>query len=195
MAFALFSCDKNAPDLIDSTADYPKPPAEIISGTELSGTLKGTLMENTTYHLVGDVVVNPNDTLAVQKGVTVIAKGNYNFTVYGTLLSLGTDADPIYFTTDNPNKFADLGIQGYWGGFLIDSLSKYVYVRFTHIDFTGGPDSEGGSQASFDVEGSQTYHGNAHIVFEDNWMFGGIDDGIHLAGDITASIRETFFNG
>lgn len=187
---ALFSCSSNGPDLIDSTADYPKPPADIVSGTSLSGTLKGSLQKDQAYTLDGDVVVNPGDTLAVQQGVTVTATGNYKFIIDGTLLSLGTDADPVYFTTNNGSKYADLGVKGYWGGFLIDSTATYIYMRFTHIDFTGGPDSEGGAQASFDVEGSQTYHADSRIVFEDNWMFGGIDDGIHLAGDITVSIKR-----
>ncbi len=190
MIIGLFSCSKNGNDVIDTTANYPKPPANYVSGTELSGTLKGTLKQDQSYDLVGDVVVNPTDTLAVEQGVTVTAKGNYNFTIYGTFLSLGTDAKPVVFTTDNSNKFSDLGVKGYWGGFLFDSLSLYDYIRYTHINFTGGPDSEGSAQASVDVEGSQSYNGGAYFVFEDNWMFGGIDDGIHLAGDVTVSIKR-----
>jgi len=187
----LFSaCSKNSDDLIDSTANYPKPPANYIKTNQLKGTLKGTLKQDSTYYLVGNVVINPTDTFAVQQGATIIAKGNYNIEVYGTLLCLGTESKQITFTTDNAGKFTDLGTTGHWGGFLIDSSSKYVYVRFTHINFTGGPDAGGSAQASFDVEGSQSYHGGAHIVFEDNWMFGGIDDGIHLAGDITVSIKR-----
>ena len=186
----LFSCQKNQNDLIDSTSNYPKPPANYVKSSNLQGTLKGTLKKDSTYYLVGSVVVNPSDTLAVQEGATIIARGNYNFTIYGTLLSLGTQEKQVTFTTEDASKFNDIGTTGHWGGFLIDSTSKYVYIRFTHINFTGGPDSEGSSQASFDVEGSQSYNAGAHIVFEDNWMFGGIDDGIHLAGDITVSIKR-----
>ncbi len=187
---AMFACKKNADDLIDSTSNYPKPPASYVKSNQLKGTLKGTLKQDSTYYLAGNVVVNKTDTLAVQQGATIIAKGNYNITIYGTLLCLGTEAKQITFTTQDASKLTDIGTTGHWGGFLVDSTSKYVYVRFTHINFTGGPDSEGSSQASFDVEGSQSYNGGAHIVFEDNWMFGGIDDGIHLAGDITVSVKR-----
>ncbi len=186
----LFSCKKNGDDLIDSTSNYPKPPANYVKSSHLQGTLKGTLKADSTYYLVGNVIVNQQDTLAVQQGTTIIATGNYNFAIYGTLLCLGTDAKQITFTTQDVSKFTDIGTTGHWGGFLIDSTSKYIYIRYTHINFTGGPDSEGSAQASFDVEGSQSYNAGAHIVFEDNWMFGGIDDGIHLKGDITVSIKR-----
>ncbi len=190
LALSLFACTKKGDDLVDSTSDYPKPPGSFVTSSLLTGTIKGTLKQDSTYYLVGNVVVNKSDTLAVQQGVTVIAKGNFNISVRGALLCLGTDAKQITFTTDDPNKLSDLGVKGHWGGFLIDSLSKYVYIRFTHINYTGGPDAEGSSQASFDVEGSQSFNNGTHIIFEDNWMFGGIDDGIHLAGNITVSIKR-----
>jgi hypothetical protein len=190
VALMLFACNKNSSDVIDSTANYPKPPATYISGTQLTGTLKGTLKQDMTYYLSGNVVVNQNDTLAVQPGATIIATGNYNIYVKGTLLCLGTEAKQITFTTQDANKLSDLGVKGHWGGFLIDSLSKYVYVRYTHINYTGGPDASLNAQATFDVEGSQSYHNGAHIILEDNWFFGGIDDGIHLAGDITVSVKR-----
>jgi hypothetical protein len=190
LAILFFACNKSGSDVIDSTANYPKPPANFITGTTLSGTVKGTLKQDVTYTLIGNVTVNAGDTLAVQQGATIIATGNFNIWVKGTLLCLGTEAKQITFTTQDPNKLSDLGVKGHWGGFLIDSLSKYVYVRYTHINYTGGPDASGSAQASFDVEGTQSYHANAHIVFEDNWMFGGIDDGIHLAGDITVSLKR-----
>jgi len=190
LAIAFFACNKNGNDVIDSTANYPKPPASFITGTTLTGTLKGTLKQDVTYYLNGNVTVNAGDTLAVQQGATIIATGNYNIWVKGTLLCLGTEAKQITFTTQDPNKQTDLGVKGHWGGFLIDSLSKYVYIRYTHINYTGGPDASLSAQASFDVEGSQSFHNGAHIVFEDNWMFGGIDDGIHLVGDITVSIKR-----
>ncbi|NWJ51405.1 MAG: hypothetical protein HXX14_11135 [Bacteroidetes bacterium] len=190
VALGLFGCKKSGSDVIDSTANYPKSPASFITGTQLTGTLKGTLKQDMTYYLAGNVTVNAGDTLAVQQGATIIATGNYSIYVKGTLLCLGTDAKQITFTTQDAGKLSDLGVKGHWGGFLIDSLSKYVYVRYTHINYTGGPDASGSAQATFDVEGSQSYHGGAHIILEDNWFFGGIDDGVHLAGDITVSVKR-----
>ena len=56
----LFSCQKNQIDLIDSTSNYPKPPANYVKSSNLQGTLKGTLKKDSTYYLVGSVVVNPS---------------------------------------------------------------------------------------------------------------------------------------
>ncbi|MDR3652302.1 MAG: hypothetical protein P4L34_04945 [Paludibacter sp.] len=187
---ALTACSSNS-DLIDATANYPKAPASFVKSKNLTGTLKGTLKQDSTYYLVGDVAVAKGDTLAVQPGATIIAKGNFQFQISGTLLSLGTEAKQVTFTSQDASRFTDFATYtGHWGGFVFDSTAVYVYVKYTHINFTGGPDSSGSPQASFDVEGSQTYNGGAYIVVEDSWFYGGVDDGIHLAGNITASIKR-----
>ena len=187
---ALTACTSNS-DLIDATSNYPKAPANFVKSQNLQGTLKGTLKQDSTYYLVGNVAVAKGDTLAIQPGATIIAKGNFQFQVSGTLLSLGTEAKQVTFTSQDASRFTDLAaFTGHWGGFVFDSTAVYVYVKYTHINFTGGPDSEGGAQASFDYAGSQTYNGGANVVVEDSWFYGGIDDGIHLAGNITASIKR-----
>jgi len=191
MVLALSGCKKSGSDLIDDTANYPKAPGSFVKSHNLSGVLKGTLKQDSTYYLTGSVSVNKDDTLAVEQGATIIAKGNYNFQISGTLLCLGTEAKPITFTSSDASRFTDFATYtGHWGGFAFDSTALYVFVKYTHINFTGGPDSGGGAQATFDVEGSQTYHGGAFIIIEDCWMYGGVDDGIHLAGDITVSVKR-----
>src|SRR5271157_2297648 len=85
----LFGCKKSQSDLVSSTNNGPRPPAAFVKGNQLKGTLKGTLKQDSIYYLVGNVVVNPKDTFAVMQGATIIAKGNYNIEVYGTLLCLG----------------------------------------------------------------------------------------------------------
>jgi len=188
---ALSSCTSSGNDLVDATANYPKTPASYVKSQNLTGALKGTLKQDSTYYLVGNVAVKKGDTLAIQPGATIIAKGNFQFQISGTLLSLGTEAKPVTFTSADATRFTDLATYtGHWGGFAFDSTALYVFVKYTHINFTGGPDTSGSPQASFDVEGSQTYNGGAYIVVEDSWFYGGIDDGIHLAGDITASIKR-----
>jgi len=188
----LSACSSNS-DLVSATANYPKVPATFVKSKNLTGTLKGTLKQDSVYYLTGNVAVAKGDTLAVQPGATIYATGNFQFQVSGTLLSLGTEAEPVTFTSQDASRFTDFaagkGI-GHWGGFVFDSTAVYVYVKYTHINFTGGPDSSGSAQASFDVEGSQTFNGGAYIVLEDCWLYGGLDDGIHLAGNITASIKR-----
>ena len=185
------SCSKIGDDVIDATANYPLPPANYVKSQNLTGVLKGTLKQDSIYYLTGNVAVKKGDTLAVQQGATIIAKGNYQFQVSGTLMCLGTEAKQITFTSNTPSKLSDVALnKGQWGGFVFDSTAVYIYMRYTHVNYTGGPDSGGSPQASFDVVGSQTYNGGAHIVVEDCWFFGGIDDGIHLVGNISVSIKR-----
>ena len=190
LMLALTACTSNS-DLIVTKSNYPIAPANFVKSQNLQGTLKGTLKQDSTYYLVGNVAVKKGDTLAIQPGATIIAKGNFQFQISGTLLSLGTEAKQVTFTSADASRFTDYATYtGHWGGFAFDSTAVYVFVKYTHINFTGGPDSGGYAQASFDVEGSQTYNGGANIVVEDSWFYGGVDDGIHLAGNITASIKR-----
>jgi hypothetical protein len=191
LMLGLASCQKAGNDVIDATKNYPLPPASYVKSKNLTGVLKGTLKQDSIYYLTGNVAVKKGDTLAVQQGATIIAKGNYQFQISGTLMCLGTEAKQITFTANSSTQLSDVGInKGQWGGFVFDSTAVYVYVKYTHINFTGGPDSGGSPQATFDVSASQTYNGGAHIVVEDSWFFGGVDDGIHLAGNITVSIKR-----
>jgi hypothetical protein len=190
LILGLTACTSNS-DLISATANYPKVPASFVKSKYLTGTLKGTLKQDSTYYLTGNVAVAKGDTLAVQPGATIIAQGNYQFQISGTLLSLGTEAKQVTFTSQDASRFTDFATYtGHWGGFVFDSTAVYVYVKYTHINFTGGPDTSGSPQASFDYSGSQTYNGGANVVVEDSWFYGGVDDGIHLAGNITVSIKR-----
>jgi len=187
LILSLVSCKKES----TSTNDLPPVVGSYIKGSHLKGTLKGSLKQDSTYYLDGDVMVNKTDSFGVSPGAKIIATGNYLIEVAGVLICNGTNAKPITFTTnDEATAYAHLGQSGYWGGILVDSTSKYVSITFTHINYTGGVDGSGSAQASFDVEGKQTYDNGTKIIFEDNWMFGGIDDAIHLAGNITCSVKR-----
>jgi hypothetical protein len=160
------------------------------NSNDLSGLISGTLAEG-TCNLIGDALVDVGQTLTVSPGVKILATGNYRIEIAGDLICNGTEEKPITFTASDEKAAHDsLGISGWWGGILVDSSAMNVNITFTHIDYTGGVDATGGTQASFDVEGSQGYNGGAKIIFEDNWMFGGIDDALHLAGNITCSIKR-----
>jgi hypothetical protein len=100
------------------------------------------MKQDSTYYLDGNVIVNPGDSLGVSPGATIIATGNFNIEIAGTLICNGTSAKPITFTTNDPHAYDSLGLRGSWGGILVDSSSKYVSVTFTHINYTGGPDAE-----------------------------------------------------
>ncbi len=189
VAMSFFACQKSS-DLVSST-NTPPPAGAYIKSAHLKGTLKGSLKQDSTYYLDGDMIVNPKDSFGISQGAKILATGNYRIEIAGTLISNGTEAKPVTISVKDPSTaYANLGDKGYWGGILVDSTAKYVSIKFTHINYTGGPDATGSAQASFDVEGSQSYDGGAKIIFEDNWMFGGIDDGVHLAGNITCSLKR-----
>jgi len=161
------------------------------SSTSLGGVMASRTLTAGTYTLDSSAYFDVMDTLKILPGVKILATGNYNIEIAGTLICNGTNDNPIFLTADDEKTAHDsLGHEGWWGGLLLDSSCLYASVTFTHINYTGGPDGSGGFQASFDVEGSQSYNGGAQIIFEDNWMFGGMDDAIHLAGNITASVKR-----
>src|SRR6266702_3128311 len=105
--FAVSACKKSGNDTLDPTANYPKVPGSFVKSQNLSGALKGTLKQDSTYYLVGNVAVNKGDTLAVEQGATIIAKGNYQFQISGSLLCLGTEDKQITFTSSSATKFTD----------------------------------------------------------------------------------------
>ena len=139
------------------------------------------------YYLLDNVTINKGDTLIIQPGAVVKANGNYSFNVSGNFICNGTDAKPILLTTSFGSPV--LGF-GYWGGIQADSDALNVQIKFTHIDWTGGPAADLSTQAAIDVEGTQAHDYGAKIIIEDNWFFGSVDDGIHLAGQITASVKR-----
>lgn len=153
----------------------------------LKGEIKGVMKQDTTYYLLDNVTVKKGDTLTIQPGAIVKANGNFSFNVSGNFICNGTDAKPILLTTSFGSPV--LGF-GYWGGIQADSNALNVQIKFTHINWTGGPAADLSTQAAIDVEGTQLKDYGAKIIIEDNWFFGSVDDGIHLAGQITASIKR-----
>ena len=182
IAISFSSCKK------DST-ETPPPSTKKWTGLShnLTGTIKGTMKQDTTYYLVGNVTINKGDTLTIEPGVMVKATGNYSFNVSGNFFCVGTESKPILLTTDFGSPV--LGF-GYWGGIQADSDAVNFVVKFTHINWTGGPAADLSTQAALNVEGTQAKDYGAKIIIEDNWFFGSVDDGIHLAGQIHASCKR-----
>ena len=175
----LTSCSKSSEG---NNVAPAQPASNPITGTTLSGNVKGTLLTGKTYTVSGDVTVAPKDTLFVQRGVTVNVTGNSTFYVQGTLISEGSQASPITFTASSAKP-------GSWGGFQCDS-AKYVRIQWTHIDYTGGPDPSGSARISLIVSRPIT------VIVEDSWLKSGQDDGFRLQGGCMVSIlRNTIESG
>ena len=177
-AMVLTSCSKSS----EGNNVLPAQPASNpITGTTLSGNLKGTLLTGTTYTVAGNVTVGPKDTLFVQRGVTVNVTANSAFYVQGTLISEGSQSSPITFTAPGAKP-------GSWGGFQCDS-AKYVRIQWTHIDYTGGPDPTGNARISLIVSKP------INVVVEDSWFKSGQDDGLRLQGGCSVSILRNTIEG
>ena len=185
LTLSVISCKK---DKVEPTPT-PTPKVTPWKGLNhnLNGVIKGTMKSDTTYYLLDNVTINKGDTLTIQPGAIVKANGNFSFNVSGNFICVGTDAKPILLTTSFGSPV--LGF-GYWGGIQADSNALNVQVKFTHINWTGGPAADLSTQAALDIEGTQAHDYGAKIIIEDNWFFGSVDDGIHLAGQIHVSIKR-----
>jgi hypothetical protein len=175
--------------VISCKKDTVVTPPPVFTGLShnLKGQLKGVLKQDTIYYLTDNVTVKKGDTLTIQPGAIVKATGNYSFNISGNFICVGTDAKPILLTTSFGSPVVGFG---YWGGIQADSNALNIQVKFTHINWTGGPAADLSTQAAFDVEGTQAHDYGAKIIIEDNWFFASVDDGIHLAGQIHVSVKR-----
>ncbi|QKG58457.1 hypothetical protein GKZ68_18565 [Hymenobacter sp. BRD128] len=179
-AVALASCKKTE----DVTVQTPvKAPSNPITGTTLAGSVKGTLLSSVgTYTINSDLKIGPKDTLFVQKGVTVNVPNNSTVYVQGVIDFEGTQASPITFTSPK-------NANGSWGGFQCDS-AQAVTIKWTHIDYTGGPDATGRPRATLVISPKRTLAKRVPVIIEDSWFKGGLDDAIFLSGMAQVSVQR-----
>ena len=178
-ALAFAACTKNS----TTTSGKPKIVAqEIGSQTTLTGgAYKGTMLAGTSYTIDGDITVLPTDTLTVQPGATITITNNSAFYVQGIISSVGTQANPITFTSP-------LNQPGQWGGFQCDS-AKGVTFQWTKINWAGGPDSTGSTRQTISVSTP------IKVDVEDCWLIGGQDNGIGVYSQANVTILRNTIMG
>ncbi len=72
--------------------------------THVSGNQSGVWsLSNSPYLVDGEITVQQNDSLIIEPGVKVVFLGYFRFVVNGYLQAIGTEADSIIFTTNNPS--------------------------------------------------------------------------------------------
>jgi hypothetical protein len=169
-------------------------------GTATSLAVKGTMLAGKTYNICGNLIINPNDTLTIQEGVTINFKGNYGIGVNGSLVSIGTKDKPVLFTADGVVKTDQIGadpskdpaLAGKWTGILGGANCKMMILKWTHVEFGGGAAS--GDLAIISKSPYPLFFQNPFGIFvlEDSWVYGSVDDPIRTLGGKIAILRNTF---
>lgn len=204
-AFLLGSCQKSSDEVVTVSEPLFKVGQAVSTKTPLAGSIKGTLLADSTYTVGGDVIINENDTLVIQPGAHINFPGNapYCFVVKGSLLSLGSQNKPIYFTvpsavktdTQGADPTKDPAYKGLWGGIYGETTFKNIIIKWTHIEFAGG--KLGTSPVSFMANGATSYgissmNPDGILVLEDSWVYGSIDDPVRPFGCKMNVMRNTF---
>lgn len=140
--------------------------------TDVSGNQSGTWsLAGSPYYLVGDVTVPAGQTLVIEPGVEVIARGHYSITVAAdaVLSAVGTVSEPITFTAEDP-------VTG-WRGLRLVDASDACELRFCKIELARGtgpyPGVRGGAVtlvrcsgtiADCEIRNSSSHNGNFNGV-------------------------------
>lgn len=183
---------------------YVIPAGQTVSdAAPLSGAIKGVMLTGKTYTLGSDVYINKGDTLIIQPGVTINATNKAGIVVRGTLLSLGSQTQPIlmtvpgYVKNDAPGS-TDSAHSGGWKGIIGDTSCPLMVIKWTRMNFGGaqygsvvGPSVNQGSGTSYNV---LFQNPNGYFIMEDCWLYGGTDDCMRISDGKIHVFRNTFEN-
>ena len=176
---------------------------EAITGDSLIGTVKGTLVTGKTYYFSRDITINQGDTLLMQPGSRLIAIGDGKTTATspqvtcnGSFISLGTATQQNFITVQDAQRNRSSVGLGLWGGIQCGESSGDVIIKWTHIEFAGGPAGPSADPAVFsagDPRNSLTYtNTSGNFILEDSWVYGTTDDGMRLLHGHISVMRNTF---
>jgi hypothetical protein len=169
----------------------------------LTGTVKGTLQSGKTYYFRTDITVNAGDTLLMLEGSRLIALGDGKstttspqITCNGTFISLGTPNNHNFITVPGDLRNSSSIGKGLWGGIQCGANSGDLIIKWTHIEFAGGPAGPAADPAVY-AAGDPRYsvvftNINANCIFEDNWIYGSTDDGMRVLHGHVSIMRNTY---
>lgn len=174
-----------------------------ITTDTLTGAVSGTLLSGKTYYFSSDITINEHDTLLMQPGSTLIAIGDGiktetspQITCNGTFISLGTGTDNNYITVPDAQRMASNAGKGFWGGIQCGETSGDVIIKWTHVEFAGGPAGDAADPnvfASGDPRNSLSYTNiDGNVIIEDSWFYGTKDDGMRILHGHVSIMRNTF---
>ncbi len=196
----LTSCHKE--ETVDvSTAKITS--GQAITSDTLTGSIKGTLISGKTYYFITDLTVNAGDTLLMQAGSKLISLGDGSSTeaspqisVNGTFISLGTEDNQNFITLPDDKRKNENINKGFWGGIQCSATSGDLVIKWTHLEFAGGPAGPAADPAVY-TAGDPRYtiaftNQDANCIVEDSWIFGSTDDGMRVLRGKISIMRNTF---
>ncbi|HXB44156.1 MAG TPA: hypothetical protein VNV85_08880 [Puia sp.] len=203
--FFLSGCKKWAEDKTNIYVYKAPAPTGVISETSpLCGSIKGVMLAGKTYTLGCTINIPVGDTLMIQQGVTINSTNSAGIIAHGTLISLGTQAQPNVFTVAGVTKNNTPGLPltsdsahiGLWEGIMGDTSCPLMVLKWTHIDFAGaaygnvdGPAVGKSAGTSFNV---LFQNPNGYFIMEDSWVYGGTDDCMRISDGKVHIFRNTF---
>lgn len=197
----LGSCHKE--EIVDiSTARISA--GQTITTDTLTGSIKGTMQSGKTYYFKSDIVINAGDTLLMLEGSKLIALGDGKstatspqITCNGTFISLGTANNHNFITVANELRNTSSIGKGIWGGIQCGANSGDIIIKWTHLEFAGGPAGQAFDAAVYGQAGDPRYtiaytNINGNVIFEDNWVYGSTDDGMRVLHGKISIMRNTY---
>ncbi|MDO6434954.1 hypothetical protein Q4E93_30350 [Flavitalea sp. BT771] len=196
----LGACHKEETVHVSARKEYISQP---ITSDTLTGAIKGTLLGGKTYYFSRDIIINEGDTVLMQEGARLIAIGDGKtaetspqVTCNGTFISLGTAGHNNFITVpEELRTTANIG-KGFWGGIQCGATSGDVILKWTHIEFAGGPAGAAPDLSVFkpkDPRNCLSYTNiNGNFIMEDCWVYGTKDDGMRILHGHVSVMRNTF---
>lgn len=109
----------------------------ILSATNVpAGSVEGTwTLEGSPYNVLGNVSVAATKSLLIEPGVEIFFNSDSGLSIYGRIVAIGTESNPIKFDAINPN-WGWLGIRMDLNPTARDS-SYFVYTNIQNANGTG----------------------------------------------------------
>lgn len=199
-AFLMSGCHKEE---VVSISKPQKGIGQEITSDTLSGTIKGTLLSNKTYYFRSDIVINEGDTLLLQEGVKLIALGDGSsystspqISVNGTFISLGSETNPNWITVKPDMAIPENRFKGLWGGIQGGASSGDMIIKWTHVEYVGGPAGPANDPAVYkagDPRYAISYSNmEGNMILEDSWVSYTKDDAVRVISGKISIMRNTF---
>lgn len=200
LAVLFSACKKTETKSLWKAVVAPSHP--VSDAAPLCGSIKGTMLAGKTYTIGCDVFVNEGDTLIVQEGVTVKFTGPYGLGVKGSLISLGTQDHPNYFTYQGAGKTdtygydpsLDSAYKGRWIGIIGATTCPMLILKWTHVEFGGAAIPSSSAIKTVYTSPYPLFFQNPAGIFvlEDSWIYGSTDDPLRILGGKVEIMRNTF---